>query len=137
MRRALTWLLLFSLLGCAHAQKGDRPTEMKKAAQHYLTAVRWNDWASASQLIVPERRDAFMAARRKGRDERDLTVSDFELEQLKMAPDALSGRVEAEISYTRLPSVSVKTEDTTLFLVFRNGNWYVDHEIGGPFPDLK
>ena len=110
---------------------------MKKAAHQYLISVRWSDWTSASQLLVPERRDAFMTARRKGHDERDLSISDFEIEEVKMAPDTSSGQVTAELNYTRLPSVSVKTEDTTLFLIWRDGRWLVDHEVGGPFPDLK
>jgi hypothetical protein len=132
-------LLFFvvSFLACAHGQRDDRGTALKKAAHQYLISVRWSDWMSASQLIVPEKRDAFMHARRKGHDERDLSISDFEIEEVKMAPDTLSGEVTAELNYTRLPSVTVKTEDTTLFLIWRDGRWLVDHEVGGPFPDLE
>jgi hypothetical protein len=134
--RALCLLLALPLLACSHTDKTEGPTALKKTADDFMRRVRWNDFPSASELVVPEKRDAFVHDRRKARDDKDLKIDNYDLNELKMAPDAMSGQVEADLSYYKLPSISLKEDSVTLFLVFRDGHWLVDHMVGGPFEDL-
>lgn len=136
MLRALWLLLIVPFLACSHQDKPEGPNAMRKAAEEFMQRVRWKDFAGAAEMLVPARREHFVSDRRKAHDERDLSILDYDLEELKMAPDAMSGQIDASISYSKLPSVSVKNDDISLFFVFRDGHWFVDRMVGGPFPEL-
>ncbi len=82
---------------------------------------------------MPERRERFEQALKARADERDLSISDYELERERISADGKSATVESRVSWTRLPSVSEKTELVTSELVRRDGSWLISRQQGGPF----
>lgn len=125
-------------VGCAgHASGGQSPEAFKNAAERFFHDVRWRDYTSATEAIVPEKQDAFSRARRLGHDDKALEITDYELEQMKLAPDALSGQVIVNLSWTRIPSVTVKSAQIETDFVYRDGKWRVLRMDGGPFEDLR
>lgn len=138
VRSLSRWIPLLALLACAgqHAA-GQSPEALKKAAETFFRQVRWRDYTGASELVVPEKRDAFSKARRTHHDERDLEITDYDLEQVKVAPDALTGEVVTSMSWTRLPSVTVQSAEVGTDFVYRDGRWLVLRMDGGPFEELR
>lgn len=128
--------LLFLLLSaCAHTPSSTGKETLKPTVEGFHQRVRWRDYASAAQYLTPERRDAFEKARRAKRDERDLTITDFELEEVRVAPDGKSATVRSRINWIRLPSVTEASEPVESDFVFRDGKWMLSRQQGGPFND--
>jgi hypothetical protein len=135
--RSLCWIPLLLLVACAgHTSGGQSPEALKTAAEHFFQDVRWKDYTGATGVIVAEKQDAFAKARRVGHDSRELEITDYDLESIKIAPDALSGQAVVNLSWMRLPSVTVKTAEIGTDFVYRNGQWRVLRMDGGPFADL-
>lgn len=129
---------MIALLACAGQNAGGQsPEALKKAAETFFRQVRWRDYTGAADSIVPEKRDAFSRARRTHHDERDLEITDYDLEQIQLAPDALSGSAVTNLGWTRLPSVTVQSAEVGTDFVYRDGRWLVLRMDGGPFEDLR
>ncbi len=127
------WLLVGSALsGCAHS-KSDTADQLRRTADQFHKLVRWNDLRGASELLTADRREAFLDEVSKYRDERDLKVTDYELEDLKLNADGKSGTVVAKMSWYRLPSVTQEEEKVVSHFVERNGAWFIDRQERGPF----
>jgi hypothetical protein len=120
---------------CAHGPKSPTAEEIRSAADLFHQRVRWKDFRSASELLVPERRERFERALKARSDERDLSISDYELERERISADGKTATVESRVSWTRLPSVSEKTELVTSELVRRDGSWLIARQQGGPFAE--
>lgn len=118
---------------CAHGPKSSTAEEIRSAADSFHQHVRWKNFRGAAELLVPERRERFEQALRARGDERDLSIFDYELEQERISPDGSSAIVVSRVSWTRLPSVTEKTELVTSELVRRQGAWLVARQQGGPF----
>ena len=87
MRTALPHLLcLWLLASCAHtpAKPVPDPQSIRAAVEAFHRRARWKDFRGAAELIVAERRQAFLDARERMRDERDLTISDYELTDIRL-----------------------------------------------------
>ena len=140
MRPLLVFLLLVPLLasgpGCAHAQRTEATAGLKRTAEQFHQRVRWKDFRSASELLVPGRRRPFADARDRGQDERNLAISDYELEQLTLAEDGLSGTVVSRMSWTRLPSLAEQSEVVRSEFVLLHGQWLLAEQDKGPFADV-
>ncbi len=95
--------------------------------------VRWKDFRGAAELVVPERRDGFGNAREAKRDTRDLSITDYQLEDARLSPDGTRATVVSRISWTRLPSVSENSDLVTSEFVFRDGSWLLARQDAGPF----
>lgn len=132
---ALAAVVLLSLTGCAHQQRASAVESLKHSAETFHKRVRWKDYRSASDLIIPERREAFLVAREQLNDEKDLSITDFDLEELTMAEDRKSARVVSRISWMRLPSLSEKAETVRSDFYFVNGEWLLGSQDRGPFAD--
>lgn len=124
------------LFGCAHAQRASSAEALKKSAENFHQRIRWKDFRSAAELIVPERRDTFTARREELNDERDLTISDYDLEDLELAEDGKSGKIVSRISWMRLPSLVEKTETVRSWFYLMNGSWLLGRMDRGPFADV-
>lgn len=121
------------MAACAHSpQRGDAPS-LKKAAEAFHQRIRWKDLRGAIELLVPERRQAFEDGYRARRDENDLSITDYELEDLRVAADGLSAVVVSRLSWMRLPSVSVATETIHSVYLYRQGAWWLEQQDAGPF----
>jgi hypothetical protein len=126
-------LLAFVLGACAHAPKLSTAEEIRSAAESFHERIRWRDFHGAGELLVPERREMFEQALKARGDERDLSISDYELEKVRISPDGKSAAVASRVSWTRLPSVSEKTEQVTSEFILRDGSWLISRQEGGPF----
>lgn len=127
--------LLIIAAGCAHTQRANAVDGLKRSADMFHQRARWKDYRSAADLIVPDRREAFLKAREELNDEKDLSISDYDLEQLTLAEDGKSGRIVSRISWMRLPSLSEKTETVRSDFYLINGEWLLGRQDRGPFAD--
>jgi len=138
--RPLLLLLLAPLLaagpGCAHAQRTEATAGLKRTAELFHQRVRWKDFRSASELLVPNRRKPFTEARDRGDDEKNLAISDYELEQLTLAEDGQSGTIVSRISWTRLPSLAEQSQVVRSEFVLLRGQWLLAEQDKGPFADV-
>jgi hypothetical protein len=133
--RLLPALFLTLFAGCAHQQRASAVEGLKHAADTFHQRARWKDYRSAADLVVPERRDAFLAAREELHDDKDLSITDYDLEELTLSEDRQSGRVVSRISWMRLPSLSEKAETVRSEFYLLNGEWLLGRQDRGPFAD--
>src|SRR5262249_35985056 len=88
---------------------------------------------AAGQFIVPDRRTTFDSARERLDDEHNLSITDYQLEDVRFSPDHKRAWVVSRISWMRLPSVSEKSAQINSEFVWQNGNWLLARQSGGPF----
>ena len=129
-------LLLALLSGCAHTQKAESSRALKQAAEGFHHRVRWGDFRGAAEHLVPDRRRPFLDARERGHDERDLSFSDYDVEQLTLAEDGQSAAVVSKLRWTRMPSLVEKTETVHSHFVLLRGQWLLAEQDQGPFADV-
>lgn len=127
--------LLLLLAGCAHQQRATAVDGLKHSADTFHKRARWKDYRSAADLIVPERRELFLEAREQLHDDKDLSITDYELEEMTLSEDRKSGRVVSRISWMRLPSLSEKAETVRSDFYLVNGEWLLGRQDRGPFSD--
>ncbi|WP_370458954.1 hypothetical protein [Aggregicoccus sp. 17bor-14] len=97
--------------------------------------VRWGEYRAAARYVVPERRADFERARRELNDARDLSITDYEIDEATLAPDEQHATVVSRIQWMRLPSMSAKTSTVTSQFVYVNGAWLLERQSEGPFAD--
>lgn len=107
----------------------------QKAADLFHHRIRWKDFGGAALLIVPEKRTAFEEGRRLLRDDRDLSVADYQLDEIQLGADQLSARLISRIVWYRLPSVTSHEDTVVTDLVWRDGAWLIARQEGGPFDE--
>ncbi|MFT3709831.1 MAG: hypothetical protein QM817_19550 [Archangium sp.] len=110
---------------------------LKPAIEVFHQRVRWKDFRGAADLLVEEKRGAFIKARLKLNDDRDLFITNFEIEDAKVSLDMLSADAVTKISWYRLPSSTEITTITTSRFVWRNESWQLEGQDEGPFEELK
>lgn len=135
MNRAVVLGFTLSFAACATVPQGD-VEELKPTAERFNQRIRWKDFRGAAELIVAEKRGAFIKARMKLKDDQDLTISDVELEDAQVAPDLLSASVVSRIHWYRLPNATEKTAVVSNLYVWREGTWQLESQDDGPFEEL-
>ncbi len=135
MKWMLPACLALSLSACA-TNKGD-PEILKPSAEAFFQRVRWKDFRGAAELLVPDRQVAFIKARLKGDDDRDLFITNYELEDARLSPDTLTATVISRINWHRLPSTQEHTAVITSTFVWSSGVWLLESQDDGPFEELK
>lgn len=136
MKRGLLASLAVLTAACVTVPKGDVEA-LKPAVETIHQRMRWKDFRGAAELMVEERQEAFLKARVKLKDEQDLYITNFELEDAKLAPDTLTAKAYTKLSWYRLPSTTEKTALVTNQFVWRNGGWLLESQDDGPFDELK
>ena len=96
-------LLLAAVAGCAHGPASAALATLKPAAEAFHRSIRWRDFRGAEDLIVPERRALFEKAIRARSDEKDLSITDYQLEDIRLSADGTRGIVVSRVSWVRLP----------------------------------
>jgi hypothetical protein len=129
----LALLLVAPGSGCAHTEPRGTLATLRPVAEAFHEAVRWGNYATASRLMVPETGAAFEKARRATRDAENLTITDYELEDVQLLEEGRTARVTARMQWFRLPSASARTDDVVTRYVFREGRWLLERVEGGPF----
>ena len=84
---------------------------------------------------MPQRRRAFEQARRTLGDERDLSIADYQLDEISLGDDRRTARVVSHMSWYRLPSITQRDEVVVTELEWSAGAWLVARQSGGPFGD--
>lgn len=137
MSRLALPCVFLSLSACATlGGKGDVEA-LKPAMESFHQALRWKDFRGAADRLVPERRAAFIKARLKHEDERDLFITDYQLEDAQVAGDQMSATVVSKLSWYRLPESAEQTAVVTSVVVWRDSAWLVESLDDGPFTELK
>ena len=120
---------------CATTKKGDADA-LKPTLEVFHGEMRWKNYRSLSQLIVPEKRDGFMKASLARNDEKNLFVTDYTLEDCRLnVPDQTTAVCISKVSWYRLPSASEKTVTVATTLSWQGGQWLVDRQSDGPFAE--
>ena len=130
--RSLLGCLLLGVVGCH--QPSAPAKELKSTYEDFETKARWGESAAVAQLIVPERRNTFLAARAK--DGSDLSITDIELQNVVIAEDGETAIVTTKWRWLRMPSTSEQAQESTAIWVGRGGQWLLESMQGGPYPDL-
>lgn len=132
--RLLAVLLVLTLSGaCAHTKKTADVETLRPTVESFHQRVRWKDYRKAARYIVPERRQHFERVLREREDERDLDITEYEIEGVEMEDEGQRAIVTSTFRWTRLPSVSVQKATVTSEFVFRDGAWLMERQEGGPF----
>lgn len=136
MKQAVVALLAFLAASCVTVPKGEIE-DLKPAVEAIHQRFRWKDFRGAAELMVLERQEAFIKARSKLDDEKDLFITNFEMEDAKISPDLLTAKAVTRISWYRLPSTTEKSATVTNVFVWRGGLWQLESQDDGPFEELK
>jgi hypothetical protein len=135
-----TSMLLAGILlsGCATTQKRGDLSDLKPTVEAFHRHLRWKDFRGATDFMVDERRAAFIKARLDRNDDRDLTVSDYQLEDCTVEADFITAACVSRINWIRLPSVSETSEVVTSTFVWDGRKWRLQSQDMGPFqPELS
>ena len=132
MKRSLLLIITTCLLGCATVPKGDIEL-LKPTIEAFHQAARWKDFHAIGELLVPEKKDSFMAARKTMKDERDLYITDYELQDAKVSLDMLRAAAVSHIKWYRLPSNTEEDSTVTSNWIWKEKGWRLDSQDGGPF----
>ena len=130
--RVLLPCLLLHVVGCHEG--GATQAKLKSTYEDFELKARWSESAAVAQLLVPERRDQFLAAR--ARDGSDLNITDIELVNVKPGDDGQRATVTSRWRWFRLPSTSERVQEAKAVWVARGGEWLLESMQGGPYPDL-
>lgn len=136
MRIRLVSLAGLFFCACATVPKADQE-QLKPTIEGFHKAVRWKDYRQASDLLVPELRTVFTKERLKLDDDKNLTITEYELEDARVASDGMSASVVSKVSWFRLPDTTVKSATPTSQFVWREAHWLLESMDEGPFPELK
>lgn len=133
--RSLALLLFLALLGgaCAHTPHSTGMEGLKPVVEDFHKRIRWKDFRGAARHIVPESREPFLRGREEHNDDRDLSITDFEILEIALAPDGMKATVTTRLGWLRLPSPSEQTATVTSEFVFRDEEWLLERMEGGPF----
>lgn len=133
--RLLAPLLLVALLcgACAHTSKSTGLEGLRPVVEDFHQRIRWKDFRGAARHLIPERRGDFLKARSDMQDERDLSITDFEILEVGLEPDGMRATVTSRFQWMRLPSASEQTATVTSEFVFRDGAWLLERQLEGPF----
>lgn len=125
------------VLACAHGPpSGGLPT-LRPVAEAFLERVRWRDFDGAAQLLISDRRAPFKRARERLGDDRELSITDYEMGEAELHDGGMAATVKARISWFRLPSTFEHTELVVSRFVFEDGSWLLSSQTAGPFlPEL-
>ena len=130
--RPLLALLLLGVVGCH--ERGATQEKLKSTYEDFELKARWGESAAVAQLLVPERRSQFLAARSK--EHSDLNITDVELVNVTPSDDGSNATVTSRWRWYRLPSTSEQVSESKAKWVAREGEWLLESMQGGPYPDL-
>lgn len=106
---------------------------LKPTIEAFHQAARWKDFQAIGELLIPEKKDAFMKARKDLKDEKDLFITDYELQDAKISLDLLKAAAVSHIKWYRLPSASEIDSTVTSNWIWVDKAWRLDSQDGGPF----
>ncbi len=136
MLRSTAIVMCVVLSSCATLLGRPDLEELKPAIEAFHQKLRWKDFRVAAETIVPERRQSFIKARVKAHDDRDLFITDFQLEDAQTSPDRTVATAVSTINWYRMPEMIEQSATVTSVYVWRERRWQLESQDTGPFPDL-
>ncbi len=131
--RPLLACLLLGVVGCHEG--GATQAKLKSTYEDFELKARWSESAAVAQMLVPERRSQFLAAR--ARDGSNLNITDIELVDVVPSESGERATVTSRWRWFRLPSTSEQAQEAKAVWVARGGEWLLESMQGGPYPDLS
>ena len=133
----LTLLALpLALAACATTRKKGDLEDLKPTVESFHRHLRWRDFRGASDFMLRELRPGFLRARLDKNDDRDLTVSDYQLEDCTVSADVRTATCVSRLQWFRLPSSTEASDVITSVFVWDGRNWRLKSQDKGPFPEL-
>lgn len=126
-------VICLAFASCATLKNGGDLEALKPAVETFHQRARWRDYRGAAELVVPEKRVAFLRARDSQHDDKDLHITDYQLEDAQVLPSLTEAIAVSKVSWYRLPSVSETSALVESRFVWRDGAWLLDGQSGGPF----
>jgi hypothetical protein len=120
---------------CAHVPAQPDAAGLPPTVEAFFDKVHWRDFRAAAQLIVEERRQDFLKASAASHDDRDLTLTESTLEDVRMSPDGRSATVLSRVRWIRLPSMTEQSDEVTSDFIWRAGAWWLARQQAGPFQE--
>jgi hypothetical protein len=138
MRRPQLAVLALTLAACVTpgTPKPDIE-ELKPTIEAFHRMARWKDFRGAADLLVPSKRTAFIKARSVSNDDRDLYITDYQLEDARLEDGMTWVEVISKMSWYRMPNTTETTRTITSVFRWKNGKWWLESQDDGPFPELK
>jgi hypothetical protein len=127
-------VILLAVFSACATTKGDVDT-LKPTLTAFHQEMRWKDMRQLSGQLMPERREAFDKASRARDDEKNLFVTDYQLEDCKVQPDGVTAICYSKVSWYRLPSASEKTVSVATTLKWKGNLWLIEKQSDGPFAE--
>lgn len=135
MKCVLTAMTCCVFAACATTNKGDLDL-LKPTLDTFHGRMRWKDYGQLPPLLVPDKRIAFVKACNARDDEKNLFITDYQLEDCQMTPEDQTVAIcMSKVSWYRLPSASEKTVIVATTLKWQGGQWLVDRQSDGPFAE--
>src|SRR5690242_5137621 len=109
MRLAYIAIVCVVVPSCATVNKGDVDA-LKPTLEFIHGEMKWKNYRAVAKQVVPEKREAFTKACDKRDDEKNLFVTDYQLEDCTVnASDQTMAVCMSKVSWYRLPSATEKT----------------------------
>lgn len=135
MKHFYLWPVLLGWLSCAHLTPS-RLEDFRTEAEAFHHRLRWKDFQGAASFLIPSRQREFLQAREKQNDERNLSISDYQLEEAQILGEGQKAVLVSRMYWLRLPELSEKSGLVTTHFVLKNQRWWVTQMEGGPFEEL-
>lgn len=136
MKRLLL-LALAGLSACAHVREKGDLEDLKPTLEAFHQRLRWRDYRGAADFLVAERRTSFTRARLARNDDRDLSFTDYQLEDCDISKDVKTASCVSRMGWIRLPSPSEEQAVVTSVWTWDGYAWRLKSQDGGPFqPEL-
>ena len=130
-------LSMIFLTGCLTSRQRGDVEDLKPTVESFHRHLRWRDFRGASDFMIKEKRAGFLHARLERNDDRDLTVSDYQLEDCVVAADVRTATCVSRLMWFRLPSPSESSDVITSVFIWDGRNWRLKSQDKGPFqPEL-
>jgi hypothetical protein len=135
MNCRLAAVILLPVLAACSTVKGDVST-LKPTMETFHEGMKWKELRRLADSLLPERRDAFDKACKARDDEKNLFVTEYELEDCKVKqPEGIEATCYSKVTWYRLPSINAKTVSVATTLRWKSNQWFVDKQSDGPFAE--
>lgn len=122
-------------MGCATTGKRGDLELLKPTLEAFHRGMRWKDFRHLPPQLVPDKRAAFAKASTARDDEKNLFVTDYQLEECEVKPSAEVAVCMSRVSWYRLPSATEKTVTVATTLKWQDHRWLIDQQSDGPFAE--
>jgi len=135
MNCRLAAVILLPLSLACSTVKGDVST-LKPTMETFHENMKCKELRRITATLLPERRDAFEKACRARDDDKNLFVTEYELEECKVQqPEGVEAVCYSKVTWYRLPSANAKTVSVATTLRWKGNLWFVDKQSDGPFAE--